>query len=711
MPRQRKIKGHNSRPSGARGGPSTGHGLNYQIDFATRDTLDYMSRALCAPHRIWEVRIEPRVTTSDELTSWDIGFNPDDSLFEVKLKPTAEEIEEWVARVALDGNENQQRDFHLIYSKGAGRYLNELTRLIRIAIEANGNPADFQSKCNAEGVADNDRYLRALGANAFELLRRMSIDQVPEYLLRSDIEFRARQLASEPGGQRLHAFLFKKFHEAIPHRRSFAIVDLIDEAREIGIELQSPTAADTSDISGTARSALVVLQACSLGIPLEVIAAAVNNSDIESELKELKDRDVLLVDNDLWSMRRLPTPIRSPDEQGVLARCLSALVAHIEQSSPDTDIRPHVRNVIALAGRCKLTSPGLVASVFTKLDKRLKQLGNKRLVWFVANLSIEAAKIAAPPGVKERDAEIVEAEARALICGTSWAFQRLHKISKARVDADESFDLAKDMGLDRTLAFCLKCRGRLCRMEAEAMPIGQTRTLKLHDSINLLNEAIEKFSQLSDFGPDAPDVGDCYSLMGRTYLQLRDFQAARSAIAKAYDRILDLSSKDYIDLLILNGDFEAASGDDRQSARRFYQQALEINPGGDPEISEMRARAYFHSAINDEAAGNRTRAKVGYQSASDIWSQLQDEDFAALAAWHHIRLDEVVSKSALQLLLKESKNPRVRVETVRIHLEKVKLAKPAIGRREEPPMNYWKQLIRKAKQRIASRAERIETEW
>jgi len=99
MPRQRSanIKREKKHPSGAKGGPSTGHGLNYQIDFAMRETLDYMSRALCAPLRVWEVRIEPRVTTSGELTSWDVGFSPDDSLFEVKLKPTSQDIEEWVA--------------------------------------------------------------------------------------------------------------------------------------------------------------------------------------------------------------------------------------------------------------------------------------------------------------------------------------------------------------------------------------------------------------------------------------------------------------------------------------------------------------------------------------------------------------------------------------------------------------------------------------
>jgi tetratricopeptide (TPR) repeat protein len=325
-------------------------------------------------------------------------------------------------------------------------------------------------------------------------------------------------------------------------------------------------------------------------------------------------------------------------------------------------------------------------------------------------LSIEAARITVLPRVKERETDMVEAEARALICGTSWAFQRLHKISEARIAADQSFSLARDVGLDRTLAFCLKCRGRLCRMEAEAMASGESRTSKLHESIGLLQEAVEKFGTLSDFGLDHPEVGDCYSLMGRTYLELRDSQAARSAIAQAYERIFDHSSKDYIDLLILNGDFEALRGD-RQAAQRLYQQALDINPGGDLEISEMRARAHFQLAINYEADGDLQTAGAVYESAADIWSQLHDEEFAARAAWNRIRVQGLISKNALSVLTKETESMRVRVDAVRIHLERVKEAGRAVGRREEPPLNYWKQLIRLAKQRVASRADRIEAEW
>ena len=87
VPKKQNRKVAKKTTSGAKGGPSTGHGLNYQIDFAIEQTLDCIARTLCAPHRIWEVLIEPRVSASGELTSWDVGFNPDNTLLEVKLKP------------------------------------------------------------------------------------------------------------------------------------------------------------------------------------------------------------------------------------------------------------------------------------------------------------------------------------------------------------------------------------------------------------------------------------------------------------------------------------------------------------------------------------------------------------------------------------------------------------------------------------------------
>jgi tetratricopeptide (TPR) repeat protein len=691
--------------SGAKGGPSTGHGLNYQIDFAIQHTLEYMSRGLYAPHRDWTVRIEPRIFGPHDLVAWDLSFDPDENSFEAKLKPKREDVQEWVERVASAGSSRTQ--FHLVYSKGAGAHLEMLDRLIRIGVESMGNEDEFRAKVHAEGVDSADPYLVALGVKAADLLRRMTIDQVPEYLLKMNVEFRARQLAGEANGRRLREFLFTKLHEAIPQRMSFSVKQLTDEARTLGIQFQSPVV-DTSDITRTATGALIILQSCKDGLPTKVIATALERSEteIETELEELKNTRVVTVENGLWSMKPLDAAFTSPNSQEILANALSSLLNIIHTSPPSANIRPHVGNVISLAKATRLSHPQLVANAFTKLDKPLKQIGNKRLVWFVASLSIKAARAA-----RFRDREIVEAEARGLICGTSWAFQRLHKIPEARVEADEAYKLSRDMGLDRTLAFCAKCVGRLCRLEAERLPNGQSKEAKLTESVELLREAISQFSKLAEFGPTDPEVGDCYSLLGRTYLVMDEFRMAWDAIKKAYELIVDKSSKDYLDLVILNGDLEAARGN-RTAATPLYDDALNISISSDPEISEMRARAYFRSGINEQAVGNLKGAKQRYQAAKDIWGSLQDEQFEAEAAWRIICLGDDMSDSAIVRLNAEAEDVRVRVEAANIHLQSLQDSGTAVvGRRIEPPSGYWKVLIKRAKQLVALKGQRNEREW
>jgi tetratricopeptide (TPR) repeat protein/DNA-binding NarL/FixJ family response regulator len=692
--------------SGAKGGPSTGHGLNYQIDLAIQLTLEYMFRALCAPGRSWNIRIEPRVSASDELVAWDFGFEPDDEWFEAKLKPTPDDLQEWVERIAAGSTATQR--FHLVYSKGAGKHLVAIDRLIRLGIEANGNEAEFRTKIQAEEVDANDPYLVALGDNAHDLLMRMTVEQVPEYILKSTVDLRARQLVGAVSGTNLREFLFTKFHEAIPHRLSFSVTDLLDEARLRGIQFPPPAELDTSDLSQTARAALIILQVCKEGLSTRVIAGALDRSEaeIESELEELKNSHIVTLEGSLWSMKPLPTPLSASNSEDILANALSNLLKFIDDSSANVNLHPHVRNVISLASACRLSHPRLVARVFTRLDKRLKQIGNKRLVWFVANMSIQAAR-----AVRLPDEETAEAAARALICGTSWAFQRLHKIPKARVDADEAYELSKDMGLDRTLAFCIKCRGRLCRLEAENLPAGEQKEAKLRESVELLNSAIHKFSELAAFGPDHPEVGDCYSLLGRTYLRMGTFREAWEAIKKAYDLIVDKTSKDYLDLVILNGDLEAARGN-RTGATPLYDEAMQISISSDLEISEMRARAYYRSGLNEEATGNSAGALERYRAAKNIWGSLQDEQFEAQAAWRILCLSDNLSNNAIHRLNEEAEDVRVRVEAATMHINSLAQTRAVtVGQRSESPPGYWRQLVKQAKQRLALRGQRSEREW
>jgi tetratricopeptide (TPR) repeat protein len=692
--------------SGAKGGPSTSRGMKYQITLAVDHTLVNISSSLFAFNKDRYLQIEPRVLASGIITSFDLGFYPDDLWVEAKLEPTRNDIEEWLIHVAVGGKSSPSRKFHLVYHKGAGSHLNQIRKLIRLAKEANGDAELFNALCAAESVSNEDKFLEILGQEAHDLLRRVELEQVPEYILEADVELRARLIAGESGGKRLREYLFSKLYSAAPHRSTLSIKELVSEARQLGVQFQQPSEIDTQDLSALCKASLIIMQACSAGIPLQVISSALGSSESEVALglEELRVANVVSLDHGLWTLKPMELKITSPDAPATLSRALSTLLAFIYSSEANTNLRTYVRNVISLAKECMLSDPKLVAAVFTKLDKRLKRLGNKRLVWFVADLSIQACR-----SIRDRDNDVVEFEARSLICGTSWAFQRLHKLEKARVDAHESYKLAQYIGSGRTLAFCLKCLGRLCRMEAEGMPSGDERHVKLRESIGLLEEAIDKFAQLADVGPTDPEVGDCYSLLGRTYLELKDLPNARAAIAKAYELITDETSKDYIDLVILNGDFEVANGN-RGSAAREYDRALQISNSADPEISEMRARAFLQKGSNAEAQGKKETAGAAYQAASEIWTSLQDEEFAARASWKKIRLSEGLSNNSLKQMEREA--IRVRVEAVKLYNERVQqTGKATLARRKDPSATYWEQLMKQAKERLAKQVDGSDTKW
>jgi tetratricopeptide (TPR) repeat protein len=183
------------------------------------------------------------------------------------------------------------------------------------------------------------------------------------------------------------------------------------------------------------------------------------------------------------------------------------------------------------------------------------------------------------------------------------------------------------------------------------------------------------------------------------------------SIRKAYALIVDETSKDYIDLLILNGEFEVARGD-RDGAGTLYDRALEVSTGSDPEVSEMRARAFFQRGLNRQALGRKREAQADYQAAEEIWSSLQDEEFAAEAAWKKISIDGSLSPTSLAVLSKETSNVKVRVEATRMYAEALQQSAPStVAKRSEPPAAYWRSLIRQADERLALRGNRSETEW
>jgi tetratricopeptide (TPR) repeat protein len=674
--------------------------MNYQINYAVFKSLDLMSRALSAPHKPWAVRLEPRAVSGGSLTRWDIGIEPPEKFAEAKLNPRRQEILEWLAHVQEAGASYPQREFRLVYNEGGGPILIALNHLIRIGQEAR-NGTHFEELLRGEPIKDSGEIATLLGAEAFGLLRRTKLKNIPENVLESNISLRARLLAGDKGGKRLVEFLFNKLAKAVPQRATLPVNELIDEATKEGIILQPPPDFDPRDLSAEAADALYVLRSCRTGLPIEVVAEAVGcgREQIEQQLAPLVG-GVLVSDDGLWSAGPVPGRITRHDGQSVICRALDSLLRFVDRHKKDPVAITQIQNAADLAKQCGDAHPETVAVVFPILDKVLKRLGSKQLVLDMARLSVDASRRA-----QHRDQKILEAEAQSLICGVAWVYQRVGRLEKARVAAEESQKLAKMVSMDVNLAFCVKCLGRLCRMEAEAVSAGPQRDAKIHESIALLEEAIDRFSQLTRFGPTDPEVGDCYSLLGRTYLEAGQLSKAEGAIRKAYELITDRDSKDYLDLVILSGDLEVAKSD-KSAAASYYDQALNLPPSRDPEITEMRARAHLKRGRNNVARRETEAAKKDFATAVEIWEKLGEREFSAEAEWEHIRLNGNLPHDALQQLEREPSN--IRVAAVAIHKERLA---PYEGRRVAQrarfDRNYWKERIKEAGLRVASKV----VEW
>ena len=155
-----KPKGNRS---GAVGGPSTGHGMNYQNEYAVLTALDLISQALGAPYRQYTLRVEPREPGPSGSTEWDLGCGPPETLVEVKLNPTRAEMLDWLHRSALAAEGHAGRQFRLLYSRGGGPLLLSIRKLLRIAGEAAGDPGRFRDLVALEKVKDSGELLARLG--------------------------------------------------------------------------------------------------------------------------------------------------------------------------------------------------------------------------------------------------------------------------------------------------------------------------------------------------------------------------------------------------------------------------------------------------------------------------------------------------------------------------------------------------------------------
>lgn len=382
--------------------------------------------------------------------------------------------------------------------------------------------------------------------------------------------------------------------------------------------------------------------------------------------------------------------------EDVIQRALTGVLSFIERRSRDVGGIRQCRNALALFERLSEHGRRLYAPrLFDVLDRPMKALGDKQLVERVASLCVTATSHL------DRTKEEAECEARARICGLSWVYQRTGRLDLAAHEASRSLILSKEMEIGKNIAFCNKCLGRLSRMRAEQSSDDEETKVYLTKSIEYLSKAIETFSRLPWCGNEDPEVGDCHSLLARTYLVARDLNKAETHGKQASRRITDTASKDFLDLQILLGDLAVCRGREGQAIAYYTTVADTRIDDSDFQYSEIVARALSQRArtFSSSSPGKAIR---DFRAAASIWAHHKEQNLLYEAEWQAISLSEKFPNAVKKLLDAEPAAHRVEAFTL---FEQKREAKNegTLSRRVGHDVLVWKQLLKKVREDIALR--------
>jgi tetratricopeptide (TPR) repeat protein len=681
-------------PSGRVGGPATFAGITYQTEYAVLQTLDLISKTLVIHGPISYIGIEPRVISGGVISSWDIISGPPDQATEAKEAPNAADVVEFLSRVSKVPD--SRVICKLLYSKGSPPILSGLYRMKHLALESGDDSKQFQLLVEGEKPPQTETILANLGDKALSLLKKIETENLTHEALSRELDRAARQLAGSKS-QQLLDFLFRRLTVAAPSRLRISVDSLVREITELGIELYCSPASDVAGVDRKVLPILFCLQSCGHDVPTEVISDSLGEceSDIQRMLRSVAVPGLLTENAGYIGMRRLPTPIPIENGECVRGQFLRALLSFITRNKHLREGRQQIANAMTLAKLCGRANGEIVATLFDVVEKPLKRAGNKLKLFEAAEISIAAVRSTDHPTKQMR-----ESEAKALICGRSWVYQRMGETEKARVVANESLKLGNDLGYDRNTAYCKKCIGRLCRIEAEETHEKTLREALLKESAELLIEAIHRFSKHQEFGPQSPEIGDCYSLLGRTYLAMGDLLQVTGAMRKAQELLRgEASSKEYADLLILEGDLLAKRGA-LESADETYAKALKVTEDSNAERNEIVARAHFRRGLNQLALKRTGLATTSLTNAAAMWKELGETELSANAKWYLLELNNQLPSAAKTPLSHEKF--AVRVEVAEMYLHSLpESGLPRTAKREDPGGKYWKQLISQAKKKIA----------
>jgi tetratricopeptide (TPR) repeat protein len=695
---ERMVKGVQSQkgkliPS-ARGGPSVARGLNYQINWAIFNALELVVKYFAAPHQAWGLSLEPRkIHPSETITRWDIQTDPNTVVWEAKVEVTKSDIEEWLHRIR-DAKTTENIRFGLIYGNTQTSIIREINRLKNIAIECGTDQTKFETL--SKEVKNAAWITSSVGPLALHNLQRMQIEQLPEELLQRNLKWRAQHLAGASAELLINDW-FHKFSNESVRRITYQICDLIKYSESKNIPLASPGEIALSELPSLARQAVIALKACQHGIPTKVLSDSLNVTlnELSESLAPLIAKNIIVNQNEIWHLAGWSHAI-SDNSPEVITSCFDHLLDWLERHETAQIAIDQLYNIMAIAHESLHRRPGLALKFFQFTEHIIKNLGDKHRLLEVSEMCVEASK---HPSTQDQDLR-AKAKAQAYMCGHSWVYQRTDRMKEARLFADKSLKLGEDIGWDRNTAFAKKCIGRMQRLEAERSESVAEKERLLNESGKYLSEAIAIFKASPEFGPTNRQVGDCYSLLGRTQLLAGNLRAVTESIRAAYDILPESQTKEYLDLLILSGDFEVKK-QHREDAEKFYNSVVESKAHSNREISEIQARAYFQRGRNRANQGEKFKkaAESDLEQAISIWQSLDEYAQASEAQWILMKLKRVVDEKTMQMFDKGN-SKLVAVNALQNYLDGLSEMK-ALAHRKQPTDSQIDQMLKEAKKKVA----------
>lgn len=669
-----------------RGGAGLFRGADYQIRVAVVLALDLIQQQIQAPHMDLAITIEPAVVLKGRTERWDIGISYPETLIEAKVAPNAKDLRNFLERASESGSERCQ----LTYGHAAFNAFNELVRLR----DTSGSKEGFE-RYRDNITAEAKKLLNSLGGDPYEALGRIRVVNLPEGPVIEGVALTAaRQLVGDRAPDLL-SMLADRFMAEAAKRVRHSAAELIEEAHDRKMRI-GDRPITSSDISDEARAMLLVLEKVAAPIPAAALAGAagVREADVNDVLADLAGSGVVDSTDGLWSVAPLPaeTVVASPET--ALSGALSALLAWVPEHKTDHQVMAAVDAAVTLSRLLEKSAPELVAMTFRVLDKLLKNKGDRRLVFDVADRSIRMAT------ETERTSEVAAAVAVALICGRSWVLQRVGQLDRAEADAFDSLQISEDLNDPVGQAFCHKCIGRLQRLRAEESFRNGERDALLRASVEHLHDAIERFTSLGE----PAEVGDAYSLLARTHLSSGDTASCEDAVREASILLTDPTHKDYLDLQIVTGDLAAANGD-AQGAREFYDLVIDALDDLGSDSNEIRARALHQRGLLPHNGADGS-PDDDLSEAAAIFKRLGDHARAAqstIVVMERQGLLPTRDGDAQIARLLENEPPLVQVLAVEAHEEAIakKRFEPAAAYRGEATISHWRLLVSDARKTAA----------